>query len=688
MSRVKYVLIKNSSADIKEQTNPKHMHFVHFLFFCLFFSILLYKQPSYNFTKILNYSGEQTEAKEYLIGTTKTKSHLKIAKDVEASKYFIHTSQCRVPYVDPFSNDTLKIFNPKEYKYTNCTNDEAFITTNYQLNARQYFLHMNFPAIERAVKVLNASVTDVRCCYRQIVRAGSDNAYNLLPCSIFHQDFMIPQHIDYIITECYLNNNKEQIVQKDAFSFIQQPEFNSNNSNNVPATSSHLKKRKPSVLLLGIDSVSRINLRRTMPETFKYLQNNRWFEMQGYNKIGDNTFPNVMALMTSYNLTTATDKCKPKSVGGLNKLICNLIWNNFKQFGYKTAYAEDTYSMSTFNYIKKGFQQPPTDYYLRPMMLAIPKQMKVKKMAGLAYCIGRKHQGEYIFDYALQFANAFPKDPLFGLFWANSFSHNSFVTTATMDIKMLEYLTKMESGGILERSIVIFFADHGIRWGSLLKLKSGFLEERLPMMFISLPSWYRNEYPDFVKALEINQHRLTSPYDIYATLKHILEETDQEIEFSYLNDTVRGLSILHEIPENRTCIEAGITEHWCTCIPYEVLPSTDATATNVTVLVIDEINQYLDDRNISSKCSLLELKSLEKVEIKMYELSNQSTYRITFEANPKKPKFQATAVYDKTSNTITTNVGDISRLDSYATTADCIDLKEAKKFCICANMKS
>ncbi|XP_053945263.1 uncharacterized protein LOC128854859 [Anastrepha ludens] len=625
--------------------------------------------------------------------STQSQSRFMKTKVVQPpAKYFIYTSQCHVPYVDPFGEGVLKLFNPKKFKYTDCTKDEAFITTNYQLNARQYFLHMNFPAIERAVKVLNASVTNVSCCYRQIVRAGSggsaDDKYKLLPCSIFHQNFMVPQHIDYIITECYIGNNTKHVIQKDAFSFIQQPKLKSNNSNNVPATSFHLKKRKPSVLLLGIDSVSRINLRRTMPETFKYLQNNRWFEMQGYNKVGDNTFPNLMALMASYNSTTATDKCKPKSVGGLNKPICNLIWNNFKQFGYKTAYAEDIYAMSTFNYFKKGFQQSPTDYYLRPMMLAIPKQMKVKKMAGLAYCIGRKHQGEYIFDYALQFANAFPEDPLFGLFWANSFSHNSFDTTATMDKKMIEYLTKMESGGILERSIVIFFADHGMRWGPLLKLKSGFLEERLPMMFISLPSWYRNEYPDFVKALEINQHRLTSPYDIYATLKHILEETDQEIEFSYLNDTVTGLSILHEIPENRSCIEAGITEHWCTCIPYEGLPSTDATATNVTVLVIDEINQYIDDRNISSKCSLLELKSLKKVEIKMYELSNQSTYRITFEANPKKPKFQATAVYDKTSNTITTNVEDISRLDSYATTADCIDLKEAKKFCICANMKS
>ncbi|XP_017487841.1 PREDICTED: uncharacterized protein LOC108376165 [Rhagoletis zephyria] len=609
-----------------------------------------------------------------------------MVKQAPEKKYFINTSQCRVPYVDPFEEGVKKIFNPKKFKYTNCTNDEALITSNYQLNIRQYFLHMNMPAIERAAKNRNASASDIRCCYRQIVRfRDNDDAYNILPCSIIHQDFVVPQHIDFIITECYIGNNTGKPIQKDAFSFIQQQNVALTNSSNVPAKTFYLKSRKPNVLLLGIDSLSRINFRRTMPETFKYMQSNRWFELQGFNKIGDNTFPNLMALLTSYNPSTAYDKCKPKSEGGLNKPICNLIWNNFKEYGYKTAYAEDERSMSTFNYLKKGFVQPPTDYYLRPMFMAISKNMVVKKRSGLSYCIGRKHSGEYVFDYALQFANALPADPLFGLFWTNSFSHNSFDTTATMDVKILEYLKEMKSAGILERSIVLFFGDHGSRWGPLLGLKSGFLEERLPMMFISLPMWYRNEHPEFVEALQINQNRLTTPYDIYATMKHILEETNREKEFPYLNGTVRGLSIFREIPENRTCEEAGITEHWCTCVAYETVRTSDATAKIVTKLVIQEINQYLEDKNISSKCSPLTLKSLKKVDKKLFDLPNRSTYRLDFTAKPKDPQFQATADYDNISKTITINVEEISRQNKYEGMSDCIDLKEAKKFCICTD---
>ncbi|XP_054081454.1 uncharacterized protein LOC128919886 [Zeugodacus cucurbitae] len=622
-----------------------------------------------------------------------TASYLGMANDNGTqSKFFIYTTQCRIPYVDPFSEDVLKIFNPKKYKYTNCTNDEAFITSSYQLNARQYILHMDMEAIERAVKPLNVSATDVRCCYRQIVRAGSgqmaDFKYNLLNCVIFHQNFMVPQHIDYIITECYIGKNTNTTIQKDAFSFIQLPR--ANELKNITESlsknkSAALDVRKPSILLLGIDSLSRINLRRTMPETLKYLQMNQWFELQGYNKIGDNTYPNLMPLLTSYNETVADKKCLPKTVGGLNKPICNFIWNDFKQIGYKTAYAEDTTKMSTFNYLKKGFEQPPTDYYLRPMAMAIEKELKVTNEAGLPYCVGRKHYAEYIYDYALQFVNAHPEEPVFGLFWTNSFSHNAFDTEAKMDARMLEYIKKLKRDGILERSIVIFFADHGMRWGALLNLKSGFLEERLPMMFISIPSWYQNEHPDFMKNLQINQKRLTTPYDIYATMKHILEVMQPVKQFPIPNDTLQGISIFHEIPENRTCKDADIPEHWCTCVPYEVVPTSNAVAKNVTGLVLNEINQYLINKNISDKCAKLNLTKIDRAEMKMFKVPNEFTYRISFEANPEKAKFRATVVLNITTNTIETNVEEISRLDSYAKTAKCIDLKKEQKYCLCKN---
>lgn len=46
------------------------------------------------------------------------------------------------------------------------------------------------------------------------------------------------------------------------------------------------KKRPLSVLIMGIDTVSRMHLYRAMPQTTQYLLNTGWFELRGYNKVG------------------------------------------------------------------------------------------------------------------------------------------------------------------------------------------------------------------------------------------------------------------------------------------------------------------------------------------------------------------------------------------------------------------
>lgn len=44
-------------------------------------------------------------------------------------------------------------------------------------------------------------------------------------------------------------------------------------------------QRPMSVLMLSIDSVSRLNLIRAMPKTAQHLYDTGWFELQGYNKV-------------------------------------------------------------------------------------------------------------------------------------------------------------------------------------------------------------------------------------------------------------------------------------------------------------------------------------------------------------------------------------------------------------------
>jgi len=94
----------------------------------------------------------------------------------------------------------------------------------------------------------------------------------------FTDGYEVPQHVEGMIVECQSAEDPNVVLQKDAFVFVQYR----------PLSKDLIKPkgtRKPSVIMYGIDSLSRINLRRTMPKVFKFLQGPGWYEMQGYNKV-------------------------------------------------------------------------------------------------------------------------------------------------------------------------------------------------------------------------------------------------------------------------------------------------------------------------------------------------------------------------------------------------------------------
>ena len=64
-----------------------------------------------------------------------------------------------------------------------------------------------------------------------------------------------------------------------------------------------------------------------------------------------------------------------------------------------------------------------------------------------------------------------------------------------------------------------------------------------------------------------NQHRLITPFDLHETLHSVLDIEEAKKPVNYSS---RGISLLQEIPANRTCDSADIATHWCTCLNYQV----------------------------------------------------------------------------------------------------------------------
>lgn len=182
----------------------------------------------------------------------------------------------------------------------------------------------------------------------------------------------------------------------------------------------------------------------------------------------DNTFPNLMAILTGFNQSYAYESCDPKKIGKLDK--CPFMWKHFQSSGYVTGYAEDEAKIGTFNYHKLGFLQQPTTHYFRPFSMAAEKYLKIKYKSSLKFCLGFQNYADFIYQYALDFATAYKNDPFFGLFWTNTFSHNDISDPSSMDERIKSYVEELENRGILNTSAVIFFSDHGLRFGPVRQL--------------------------------------------------------------------------------------------------------------------------------------------------------------------------------------------------------------------------
>ncbi|XP_017057359.2 uncharacterized protein LOC108098739 [Drosophila ficusphila] len=594
-------------------------------------------------------------------------------------RFYVFGPKCKMPKVNPYKEGFPEW---KPLKFKACTDEPSLISVKYDRDKKHYMLHLN---MEVSLKHL-ANYSDFGCTYIEVVSGGPNTSVYVESPKYFHQDWIVPNHFLGVIVECHELANKSRVLQKDAFAFVQHPK----NRNEVNDARRGIKY--PSVFLFGIDSMSRMNFHKSMPLTSKFVRQKGWFEMEGYNKVGDNTLPNLLAVLTGRTPSQWRSYCDVRKSGCLDSLI--FLWNHFHHAGYLTAYAEDLSSISTFNYLKMGFKRPPVDFYLRPFLMVIEQVLQSVEYFGCKYCVGRKHSFTYVFDFAKQLIERFvfeQQKPLFGLFWTSSFTRDDFRGGANLDGMFLNYMKQFKEYGLFDRSIVILLSDHGSRYGPLAEHYSGFLEERQPMLHIYLPPWYRKRYPSVVNALHLNRNRLSSNFDLHLGIRQLIEQIHPRKRFIRVVKCEICQSILEVLPENRSCSDAGIPDHWCTCRPFVSVRITDFIR-RLTKFTVSRMNRYLKLLNVDGDCHRLKLNKVIKADQQLHfdELGNEvdasdqvETYRIVFTTKPNNAKFRSTVFSDDNNDIVTTNMDRISRLNSYQNESYCVDDATAKKFCMC-----
>lgn len=304
-------------------------------------------------------------------------------------------------------------------------------------------------------KYYNVTSDQLQCFYAPFTRL-SDNVVtknetlNLLP---FGKRMKIDW--EYIQVLCENANQTQIYVDFHTFFSPTLKEAEGSNEND---------DGKYNVMILGVDSVSKLNFHRMLNETTKTLEHLGAIELHGYNKVDDNTYPNLIPFLTGLSSDELTGACLSNSNMSLQFDHCHFIWDEFKKKGYSTLFSEDSAAYGLFNYFKKGFQKQPTDIYSRTLFFQMEKDISHNKIGNYKLCLGNRLRFD-VFNkgYVRKFIKSMSNHSTFSFFWTSSMTHDYISYPMLIDDDLSDLLMMMKNKKVLDNTIVFILADHGIR---------------------------------------------------------------------------------------------------------------------------------------------------------------------------------------------------------------------------------
>lgn len=399
--------------------------------------------------------------------------------------------------------------------------------------------------------------------------------------------------------------------------------------------------------------------------------------------MGDNTFPNLMAAFTGKNLSVLDENCSGK-MDECNRLI---IWSEFKEAGYVTAYGEDNIKLPDTFHDDYLFLRSPTDHYLRPLFLMS------ETASHSTVCTGKQLSSQHLLDFALDFTITYRKQPFFGFFWINSFSHNPESRPQEGDKLIENFLNRLSYTGVLEDTFVVLFSDHGIRFGEYRLPMESYYDERLPFLFIWTPIKFKAKHPTAFKNLVENQFKLVTPYDLYNTLMDINrlslcdDNLNNNINVSEACPNCHSLFLT--VSANRTCQDAAIHEKWCSCHKLFPLDIADPEGIKSTMHVVSHIKTRSKTvKTIKKKqcwvCRDLSLKKVLRIHF-YYDANKVNLYHVVaFTMTPGDLSYEATVLRKGANAEI---VGKLSFISPYKGLGRCTVNSADRLFCVCQEKK-
>ena len=586
---------------------------------------------------------------------------------------------CRFPKIDPFEAEIMEYLqHPRSFK---CK------------KIQEFFSYIDHPANEVRLNttLFARNVSRVTCYWKHLSKkAGDKNGVDESQAQLLKDPVTFGES-GLIQVECYQKRTKK--LRRVYF--------------NVHAKSQPIKKTPLhgpdenflSVYMFIFESMSTARFKRHMKSMSGFMKENRAFNFEGYNKIADNTFVNIVPMLTGLRANKAQRDMgdefhtKHRKIRSYDQ-VDSFIWKDFAKKNFVTAFVENESKIGAFSYGKKvGFQSAkPFDYFYRPYFV---RQRKLTKRSS-NFCFGN----DETFASQLNLTqNLFEKygnrQKLFAMNVVTKPGHDEENDIERTDDTLAQSFRALFRDGAFNKTIIFFLGDHGPRFGKGRLTRNGYFEERLTFLSLILPSWFRSKHPIIARNLRKNQNRLATPFDIHQTLRTILNGNYDNIgrRQSSASLNSRGQDLFREIPKNRTCRSAGVPKFYCPCYGTREMEIDSRFSNQLSTNLVDNINAMMRKRKYDSKCAVLQLKKIyqmtrmmDNVDSSLSTKSHKEMYKLVIQTHPGHGIFEGFLTYDRKLEQSFFEEG-VSRLNLYGKQGQCID-SGFEKYCYCKNNKT
>ncbi|XP_075543716.1 uncharacterized protein LOC142578199 [Dermacentor variabilis] len=500
-------------------------------------------------------------------------------------------------------------------------------------------LTLNASALRRNYNVSERSIT---CYYREVFRNESarepDNKPMLGPAVPLKLGARLSA--EYVLVTCEAYN---KTLFKEYFLLPRSKPLATNEAG--PNERSPGDDRTMSVLILGLDSTSRMNFHRWMVKTGRYLKEElNAFEFLALNKVEDNTYPNLIPLFTG--MAGSEAESIYRRYGKFD--VLPLVWKTYKRKGYTTLFLDEWQIAGLFvlqtsddsaTPTYAGFMSVPTDYCPSSILRLMDDQDGNKTK-----CMGSRLKTRILL----------------------------------MDDSMEAFFRELSAYGILENTALLFMSDHGLRMGDFRGTEIGRYEGKNPFCFLALPNRFLADNPVPAAQLEVNQRRLITNYDLHATLIAL-----SKLPELGTNSTEKGLSLFGPIPPERTCADAYIPRQFCACLDESRKLNDLEVSSSFAHHAVAHINA-LAELYFQKRCVVWRLGSVDDASILGGFAAGVVQLRMQITMVPA----AVFEVYGTLGNLSSSDkrVDLVLRLDKYGSKTTCLPRSKWQRICMCKSL--